>query len=311
MTDYYKTLKEHLKLGDVLRLTDLDSKKEGLYQEGKLIWGEEIASPSLIETIKPEPQLVIFGAGHISKAISDIAHIMAMRTTVLDEREKMLSEERFPHSERILMPYKRMFSTHFPFFRPYFIILTHGHAHDKDALRYCLSQSFSYIGMIGSKGKVISTLDELALEGIERQLLSSVHAPIGIKIGAQSPEEIAISIIAEVIGCYRKDKNMVNISPEYLMKASGKRGISVRIIEKKGSAPRQVGSEMLVMETGVYGTIGGGAIEKNAIETAQSLLKDDSVFEIRSHRLSSAGDLGMICGGDVTLLYQLRAPEKQ
>lgn len=207
------------------------------------------------------------------------------------------------------MPYDEIFKTDFSFFRPYFIILTHGHMHDKDALRYCLGKSYSYLGMIGSKAKVAATKDALEKEGFDRAILDSIHSPIGLSIGAETPEEIAISIISEVIHSYRSEKNLVNLDPNYLERIKDKRGISVRIIEKHGSAPRAVGSEMFVTKQETIGTIGGGAIEKNAIDKAKSMLCDDEVFAIFEHSLSSKGDLGMICGGSVKLLYQLRLPE--
>lgn len=310
MANYYKTLIELLESGDVERCTDIENKKEGLYKDGKLLYGDEARGENaLLEIIKPELHLVLFGAGHIAKAIYDIAMLSGMKITVIDERPEILNEERFPKAERILMPYEEVFERAFPFFRPYFIILTHGHTHDKAALRYCLNRSYSYLGMIGSRGKVAATMKDLREEGISQEKLSGVHAPIGLKIGAQSPEEIAISILAEVISEYRRDKNLVNISPDYLKAVSSKRGVSVRIIEKRGSAPRAIGSEIFVTESGTFGTIGGGAIELAAEKKARKLLKEESLFLVEEHRLSTSGDLGMICGGDVTLLYQLRLPE--
>ena len=311
MANYYAALKKALKIGDVTRITSLEKKKECLIQNNEVIYGEALEDDGslIVETIKPEVHLVLFGAGHIAKAIHDIATILKMKITVLDEREETLNEERFPYANRILMPYEKIFKTEFSFFRPYFIILTHGHAYDKDALRYCLSKNYSYIGMIGSRGKVAATKNALQEEGFDRALLDSIHSPIGLSIGAETPEEIAISIISEVIQSYRSEKSLVNLNPDYLESVKGKKGISVRIIEKHGSAPRAVGSEIFITEDETIGTIGGGAIEKNAIDKARTMLKNDEVFSIFEHSLSSKGDLGMICGGNVKLLYQLRLPE--
>lgn len=306
MADYYKVLSEYLKNGDVIRRTSLQSGRDALYQDGKLIYGED-GDYDIEEIIKPEVHLVLFGAGHIAKALYDISRIAGMRITVIDEREEILNEERFPDAERIVMPFKEVFSSEFSFYRPYFVILTHGHAYDKDALRYVLKQKSSYIGMIGSRGKAASTKADLLDEGFTEKMLDEVHAPIGIKIGAQTPEEIAISILAEIISIYRKDKNLVNISPSYISSVIGKSGVSVRIIEKRGSAPRAVGSELFVADDKVYGTIGGGAIEWHAEKIARTLIKEKKEFLIEGHSLSSKGDLGMICGGDVTLLYQIRS----
>lgn len=310
MDNYYKVLYEALKEDDVIRKTIVKSGKEALFQNEKMLFGdleEDWDRAELTELIKAEPHIVLFGAGHIAKAIHDIASLMGMRITVLDEREEVANKERFPNAEIIVRSYEEMFDHDYHFYRPYFIILTHGHRADKDALRYCINKDYSYLGMIGSKGKVAKTFEDLIDEGIEKEKLLSVHAPIGIKIGAVTPEEIAISITAEIISIFRDNKQTVTLDPAYLEKASSMSGISVRIIDKKGSAPRAIGSEMFVTENSFIGTIGGGAIEHESIKEARRMLKEGEKSKVIDHKLSTKGDLGMICGGDVTLLFQSRA----
>ena len=122
MANYYEALAKALRVGDVTRITSLDKKKECLIQNNEVIYGETLKDDGslIVETIKPEVHLVLFGAGHIAKAIHDIATILKMKITVLDEREETLNEERFPYANRILMPYENIFKTEFSFFRPYF-----------------------------------------------------------------------------------------------------------------------------------------------------------------------------------------------
>ena len=149
--------------------------------------------------------------------------------------------------------------------------------------------------------KTFAALEE---EGISEDLLSTVHAPIGLPIGAVTPEEIAISILSEIIQVFRETKYSVTLDPQYLKKASGDQGIAARIIEKSGSAPRAVGSEIFISRSGeVYGTVGGGKVEKETIDEARRMLEDGSGEKVIHYNLSAASDLGMICGGDVTILF--------
>ena len=304
----YSQLYGLMEKGDVERRTILSPFAVALFQDGELKYHEgegDWDKADVVETIKAEPHLVIFGGGHVSKAIADSAHLLSMKVTVIDERSEMDNRERFTHGEEIIVEsYSSFFNGDHDFFRPYYIIVTHGHIHDKAALRWCLGKKYAYLGMIGSKGKVAKTFAALEEEGISEDLLSTVHAPIGLPIGAVTPEEIAISILSEIIQVFRETKYSVTLDPQYLKKASGDQGIAARIIEKSGSAPRAVGSEIFISRSGeVYGTVGGGKVEKETIDEARRMLEDGSDEKVIHYNLSAASDLGMICGGDVTILF--------
>ena len=305
---FYSTLYSLMEKGDVERRTIFSTGATALYQEGTLMAKSgdgDFENPDLVETIKAEPHLVIFGAGHVSKAIADFAHLLSMEVTVIDERAQMANKERFPYaSEIIVEDYGAFLSSSRSFFRPYYIIVTHGHSHDRECLEWCLERPYAYLGMIGSKGKVAKTFAALEEKGVSPSLLSSVHAPIGLDIGAVTPEEIAVSILSEVIGVFRKTKYSVTISPEYLKEVEGKEGIGARIVEKRGSAPRAVGSEIFVERNGnTLGTVGGGKLEKETIGEALSMLEKGEENKLIDYNLSSEGDLGMICGGEVRMLF--------
>lgn len=304
MNRLYKELLAALEKDDVERRTYVDSGIEELYQCGKLIYKTGQGSGEYItETIKPEPELVLFGAGHVSLALYTLAMLQGMKCVVIDERVEVCNKDRFPNATLITDKYEDTLEKDLGFFRPYYVIFTHGHKYDNKCLRYSLRHNSSYIGMIGSKGKVAQTFADLKKDGFTDDEISKVYSPIGLSIGAVTPEEIAISIMAEIISVFRSTKDTITLAPEYLRKVEDEKGIVVRIIEKRGSAPRAVGSEIFVTEKGDYGTIGGGAIEKIAIEEANQMLKENTPTRIKAYNLSSKGDLGMICGGDVTLLF--------
>ncbi len=304
---YYPVLLEALRKGDIERRTEIDGSRVELLEDGKIIYREteEPLVQYRTEFIKTEPHIVIFGAGHVSKALYEMARIISAEVTVIDEREEMACRSRFPEAEIIVMNYEEFFTRDRDFFRPYYVIMTHGHEYDSRALEYVLKKPHSYIGMIGSRGKVSATMKKMAEKGYPESLLDSVHAPVGISIGAVTPEEIAVSITAEIISVFRNVKTAFTISPEYIRSVSGKNGVSARIVEKHGSAPRSVGSELFYSadDNSFFGTVGGGAVEKAAEEECRRIWKDRTPYTTVHYNLSSDGDLAMICGGDVDILF--------
>ena len=308
MNNYYSAFLEALGRGSLERRTIIESGEEAIFQNGRQIAATsdaDFTSPDLTETIKAETHLILFGSGHVGKALYDLGVLQNMKMTVLDDREELLTEERFPKAERFIAPFEDLLSREYDAVAPAYVIFTHGHSFDTDCLRYALSRPASYIGMIGSKGKSARAISEMKAEGFSESLLADVHAPIGLPIGAETPEEIAVSIMAEIISVFRKGEHFTTINPELLKTMAENTGIAVRIISKKGSAPRAAGSVMFVMRDNTAGTIGGGAIENEAISEARKMLDNKIKCQTRHYNLSAEGDLGMVCGGDETLLFTL------
>ncbi len=309
LNNFYRTFLSTLETGDLERRTIFESGEQAIYHNGQFIAGSHdrpIEEPSLIEHIKPEPHLFIFGAGHVSKALYDLAMLQEMKVTVADERAEVCNPERFPLANRILLPYPTILHTQFDVISPYYIIVTHGHSYDADCLEYALNHKFSYIGMIGSKGKVAATMEKMLAKGYKQEVLDKVCSPIGLKIGAVTPQEIAVSIMAEVISYFRSDKNLVTVDPNLVKVMASEHGVDVRIVEKHGSAPRSVGSQMFVASDGkLYGTIGGGAIENRSIEIARKMLVDGTSYHLEQFTLDASSDLGMICGGNAKVIFSL------
>jgi xanthine dehydrogenase accessory factor len=153
-----------------------------------------------IEPILTQPALYIFGGGHIALALAGMGKLCGFDITVIDDRPEFAQAERFPEAEVILA---EKFSESFSRIKidrlSYIVIVTHGHKHDEVVLEWAVGTPARYIGMIGSKTKVKTVFSHLLSRGITQEQLDSVHSPIGLEIGAQTPEEIAVSILAEII----------------------------------------------------------------------------------------------------------------
>lgn len=308
MSEYYARFLEALAHGSVRRRTDLKTGSEAIYRDDKLICKDSddpLSEPDLSEDIRVQPHLVLFGAGHIGKALYDLAVLQDMKVTVLDPREEQNNEQRFPKATRLVGEYDELLDKDYPdIVAPYYCIFTHGHRFDSQCLLYALRHSSSYIGMIGSKAKIEHCFERVREQGISEEQLLSVHSPIGLPINAVTPQEIAISIMAQIISVFRENKSIITIDAAVLEKAASSSGIMARIVESSGSAPRSTGSMMFVTEDDIVGTVGGGGIESHTIEVARQMLKSGESLRIEHHTLTADQPLGMVCGGDSTILLK-------
>jgi xanthine dehydrogenase accessory factor len=157
-----------------------------------------------VEPILATPTLCLFGGGHVSLYVSKVASLAGFDTVVIDDREAFASKERFPEAvETHAGPWEDTFRKLQVSDRSYLVIVTRGHKGDLDCLRWAVTTPARYIGMIGSRRKIIEIHKVLEGEGVPAEKLQRVHAPIGLDIGALTPEEIAVSIVAEMIAVRR------------------------------------------------------------------------------------------------------------
>jgi xanthine dehydrogenase accessory factor len=158
-----------------------------------------------VEPIVPAGELYIFGAGHVAHSLYKVARLAAFDVNVIDDRESYANRERFPEAREIHADdFERVMTQLAPNESAYIAIVTRGHHDDMRVLRWAIETRARYIGMIGSKRKVISIYRELENEGIAREKFQRVHAPIGLDIAAVTPEEIAVAIVAEMIAIRRR-----------------------------------------------------------------------------------------------------------
>jgi xanthine dehydrogenase accessory factor len=158
-----------------------------------------------IEPILPAAELFIFGAGHVAMNLSKVASLAGFGVSVIDDREAYASRERFPEARQLLAEDfdAALAKLDIPEYA-YIVIVTRGHRDDMRVLRWAVEQPAKYIGMIGSKRKVLSIYKELEKEGVPTAKFERLNAPIGLEIGAVTPEEIAVAIVAEMIAVRRR-----------------------------------------------------------------------------------------------------------
>ncbi len=158
-----------------------------------------------IEPVTPAPHLYLFGAGHVAFNLYKVARIAGFEVTVIDDRESYASRERFPEARDVYADdFERVTAQLAPGASSYIVIVTRGHRDDMRVLRWAVEQDARYVGMIGSKRKVIATYKELEQQGVASEKLHRVAAPVGLDIGAVTPEEIAVAIVAEMIAIHRR-----------------------------------------------------------------------------------------------------------
>lgn len=172
-------------------------------RQGEDIYLRETAEDTTycIERIKTRSSVYLFGAGHVARPIVEMASLVGFRTIVLDDREQFASQSNFPKADEVLLiqnfdlALQNVSLTQ----EAYVVIVTRGHAQDQTVLEQVLETPAAYIGMIGSKSKVAHCFQSLKEKGFSEDQLDRVHAPIGLEIGSETPEEIAVSIVAQLI----------------------------------------------------------------------------------------------------------------
>jgi xanthine dehydrogenase accessory factor len=173
----------------------------------------------IIEPVSGTPHLVIFGGGHVSKYISRAASMAGFRITVIDDRPEYANAVRFPEAERTLaVDFNEALSHISVTPSTYIVIVTRGHRSDEEILEKVAASPAKYIGMIGSKRKVLTTYEHLAERGISADVLNRVQAPIGIEIGATTAEEIGISVVAQLIAVRRGEVDIQKNKSDALKK---------------------------------------------------------------------------------------------
>jgi len=154
-----------------------------------------------IEIVRPKLQLVIFGAGHVGQSVALMGALIGYDVIVIDDREEFASRRRLPDPriELLVSDYASAASKVSISSSTAVVIVTRGHQYDEACLKSVLGSNAIYLGMIGSRRRVLSVFKKLESEGVSERELQRVHAPIGLKIGARSPQEIAVAILAEII----------------------------------------------------------------------------------------------------------------
>jgi xanthine dehydrogenase accessory factor len=154
----------------------------------------------MLEVHEPPATLLVIGGGHIGKALATIGDLCGFSVVVVDDRPDYANQERFPEADRVICGDFAEVLRDFPIdHNTYIVTVTRGHKHDEISLHQVAESPAAYVGMIGSKRRVGAVLQHLIDDGLDAEAVRRVHTPIGLDIGAETPEEIAVAIMAEVI----------------------------------------------------------------------------------------------------------------
>jgi xanthine dehydrogenase accessory factor len=180
---------------------------EATYDNG-LICGGTVEV--FVEPILPQPVVYLFGCGHVSTAVAKAAQAAGFGVSVVDDREAFANATRFPMALEIITSFDEAFAKLRPNASSYLVIVTRGHKEDMRVLAWAVRTQARYVGMIGSRRKVLSVYKALEKEGYRLEEFERVFAPMGLEIGALSPEEIALSIVAELVAVRRNADSSVH-----------------------------------------------------------------------------------------------------
>lgn len=265
------------------------------------------------ERIGRTPKMIICGAGHVSMPIIRMGKMLGFMVTVIEDRPKFADHARAAGADQVLCePFADGLSKIRGDSDSWFIVVTRGHRYDTECLEAILQKPYAYVGMMGSRRRVAIVKDQLEAKGVCREALDGVHTPIGLKIGAETPEEIAVSVMAEIIRVKNAGSAKGGYSPELLDAVlnpeDSREKVLATIITRKGSAPRSVGTKMLIRADGTtVDTIGGGCIESEVIRKALLMMRaENEGFRLCTVDMTAdaAEDEGMVCGGVVEVMLE-------
>src|SRR5680860_199222 len=168
---------------------------------------EGVENQQFIDPLEGSPRMIILGGGHIAQPLATMASLSGFSVTLVDDRPIFAYKERFPTAEQVICAtFSKALAEMAWLANTYVVIVTRGHRWDEECLRGVIEKPLDYLGMIGSLRRVKAVLEKIVEEGFSSEAAESVHSPIGLNIGAQTPAEIAISIMAEIINQRRGGK---------------------------------------------------------------------------------------------------------
>ena len=334
MKDFFQTLKELDPVRDNLTVTVLEGKTAGekcILSDGVIVWAsdengvlkaneKELSSFSgngirslggirvYIESPGQIKKLVVLGCGHVSIPIIKLGKMTGFHVTAIDDREEFTLNAKEAGADRVLAaPFEEALQEIRSDRDTFVVTVTRGHRYDELCIKAISGMQYAYIGMMGSRRRVETVRENLKKMGVPDKITADLHAPIGLDIGSETPEEIAVSVLAEVI----KVKNSVKDLhfPEDIMEAalSSKDKVLATIIRRSGSAPREEGTKMLVLKDSAVNTIGGGLLEARVIEEARDMISG-SIERIRliSFELNASAESteGEVCGGNLEVMLE-------
>lgn len=297
--------------GEGFLYSHLDSLKEASETGVQEIAGKQV----YFDCVSSQKKLVICGAGHVSMPIIALGKMLGFRVTVLEDRPSFADNARRAGADEVICEnFVDGLSHAEGGTDSYFVVVTRGHRYDEICLGEILKKKYAYVGMMGSRARSAIVKRNLVELGFPKEQVEAVHTPIGLDISAESPEEIAVSIMGEIIAHKNSRKRSFGYPDEFLdellkLEEEGTDAVLCTIVRRRGSAPREVGTKMIVRTDGqMIGTIGGGCMEAAVRTRALHMLRSgETQPQICNVNMTAADaeDEGMVCGGNIDVWLEV------
>jgi xanthine dehydrogenase accessory factor len=276
---------------------------------------------TVLEQYQPTPRMIILGGGHIALALCEMAKLVDFGVLVFDDRPMFANPGRFPGADEVICDdFTRLFERVRIRATDYVVIVTRGHKHDTECLEGILrGEKPAYTGMIGSRRRVAIVMKQLEEAGYDKERLDNVRTPIGLRIGAVTPQEISVAIVAEAIQVRRLEHVTAandsggadasagsDIETAAALALRGEEADAlITILETHGSVPRETGAKMsMSYEGNIIGTIGGGCAESGVMQDARTVIRDGGWRIVTVDMTDTAEEDGMVCGGRMSVLIE-------
>lgn len=304
-------------------LTILDGPLRGakaLRSDGEIVWQSAVGgirqkidqSAIFVDRIFEERKLVICGAGTVSLALIPLAKMLDFHISVLEDRRDFAEAARVAGADRVICAdFAKALAQVAGGENTFFVVMTREHQYDALCLQAIMQKKSAYVGVMGSRRRTELLRQKLLEQGISRAVVDRLHAPIGLAIGAETEMEIAVSVMAEII----KASNYKNSFPAKLCAAALKAKqpfVLATIISRQGSAPRDIGTKMLIFADTIVASIGGGTLEARIIKRGRKMLADKEKKDVweKVDLTGAHQEAGyMLCGGMVDVLLEYVDPE--
>ena len=270
-----------------------------------------------VERFGAVPQLVVCGGGHVGASVVRLAKLLGLPVTALEDRPEFAEELRQAGADAVLcLPFAEGLAQIPGGQETYFVVVTRAHSCDIACLRSILQKPAAYVGMMGSRKRAALVHTQLAELGLPQERIDALHAPIGLSIGAKTAQEIALSILAEIVSVKNSRQQTEGFSPALLAALEQQTApvVLATIVGRHGSTPREEGSKMLVLSDGsAVGSVGGGIMEYRTQQLARELLEPGAApCRLAAFTTEGASDAAAIaaCGGSMEVFLQRLEPEE-
>lgn len=339
--ELYQIMADHMEKNKNMLATVIEGENTGkrlFFTEGRLVAesGEDWLSPELISRLAETEQssiieadgcrifvellgkpgkLVICGGGHVAQQAVILAKHTGFHVTVLEDRPFFADQARAAGADQVICDDFASALEKIPGGSDtYFLVVTRGHRYDGICLASILKKERAYVGMMASRKRGILLKKKLVEEGFPESEVELLHTPVGLSIHAETPEEIAVSIVAELIMVKNSIKKTSGYDKELLACLTGesnpdqKKALAT-IVARQGSAPREIGTKMAVLSDGrIIGTIGGGCMESRIRNQCLHMLKEEnpkSRIMLEDMSGQEAEEEGLVCGGRIRVFLEV------